>query len=117
MEKIMVGIGALVSLYLGYCLISYSVIGRIDGRHIAYYTNRDGNWEIYIMNTDGTEPINLTLDPAYDQCPAWSPDSQQLAFASDRTGNFEILKMNVDGSNVVNLTNNPADDEEPAWRQ
>ena len=41
--------------------------------HIAFVTDRDGNLEIYVMNADGTDPINLTNDPALERTPAWSP--------------------------------------------
>jgi TolB protein len=44
-----------------------------DGRQIAFATNRDGNYEIYVMNADGTHPVRLTNDPASDGRPAWRP--------------------------------------------
>ena len=52
-----------------------------DGTRIAFSTNRDGNWEkkpndnweVYVMNADGTNPINLTNHPAWDSGPAWEP--------------------------------------------
>ena len=52
-----------------------------DGKQIAFSTNRDGdwkknpkdNWEVYMMNADGTNPINLTNHPAWDSGPAWEP--------------------------------------------
>ncbi len=40
-------------------------------RRIAYYSNRDGNMEIYVMNADGSGQTNLTTDGGYDQDPAW----------------------------------------------
>lgn len=36
-------------------------------------SNRDGNFEIYKMRTDGTRPVNLTKDPAGDFTPDWQP--------------------------------------------
>jgi Tol biopolymer transport system component len=68
------------------------------------------------MNADGSNPLRLTLDPADDRRPTWSPDGTQLAFASQREGNWEIYIMNADGSNQLNLTNHPAQDEQPAWK-
>ena len=44
-----------------------------DGRKIAFVSKRDGNAEIYVMNTDGSEQRNLTRSPADDGLVAWSP--------------------------------------------
>ena len=44
----------------------------------------DGNWEIYRMDTDGSLPINLSADPAWDRQPSWSPDGERIAFKSHR---------------------------------
>ena len=52
-----------------------------DGRRIAFSSNRDGdwekqpndNWEVFVMNADGTNPINLTNHPKWDSGPAWEP--------------------------------------------
>jgi hypothetical protein len=82
---------------------------------IAFHSDRDGNFEIYVMNADGAGQTNLTNDPAGDNFPAWSPDGSRIAFHSDRDGNFEIYVMNADGSGLGNLTNNPADDAYAAW--
>ena len=86
-----------------------SALGVIAGR-IAFYSNRDGNNEIYVMNGDGSGLNNLTNNPADDYEPAWSPDGKKIAFWSNRDGNNEVYVMNADGSDQTNLTNNPADD-------
>ena len=45
-----------------------------DGNQIAFQSDRDGNWEVYVMNADGTNPINLTnSNRASDGRPAWEP--------------------------------------------
>jgi Tol biopolymer transport system component len=44
-----------------------------DGTRIAFATNRDGNYEIYVMLADGTRPVRLTNHPAFDADPAWRP--------------------------------------------
>jgi TolB protein len=82
---------------------------------IAFASNRDGNFEVYIMNADGSGQRNLTNHPALDSRPAWSPDGAKLAFFSDRDGSRDIYAMDADGSNVVRLTDNPASDHTPAW--
>ncbi|MBN1658577.1 MAG: PD40 domain-containing protein, partial [Anaerolineae bacterium] len=43
-----------------------------DGKRIAFDSDRDGNWEIYVMNADGSEQVNLTQSPdEQDHFPAW----------------------------------------------
>ncbi len=69
---------------------------------------RDGNFEVYVMNVDGSGQVRLTNNPAWDGDPTWSPDGSQIAFQSFRDGNWEIYVMNADGSGQTNVTNHPA---------
>ena len=82
---------------------------------IAFESNRDGNYEIYVMNSDGSNQVRLTNNPFFDSSPSWSPDNKKIAFASNRDGNYEIYVMNADGSNPTRLTNNPFGDFGPSW--
>ena len=86
-----------------------------DGQRIAFSSDRDGNWEIYVMNADGSGLVRLTDNDAYLDSPAWSPDGQRIAFQSNRDGNWEIYVMNADGSGLVRLIDNDANDFLPAW--
>ncbi|MBI1929652.1 PD40 domain-containing protein [Candidatus Poribacteria bacterium] len=90
-------------------------IGSLANTKIAFASDRNGNWEIYTMNTDGTNQTRLTNNPAVDYTPSWSPDGTKIAFASDRDGNEEIYIMNAGGTNQIRLTNNPARDYQPSW--
>jgi Tol biopolymer transport system component len=82
---------------------------------IVFVSDRDGNHEIYVMNADGSEQRNLTMNSASDEHPCWSPDGSRIAFTSDRDGDFEIYTMNADGSGVNHLTRHAADDWGPSW--
>jgi Tol biopolymer transport system component len=82
---------------------------------IAFESNREGNPEIYILNTNGFVITRLTIDPGVDSQPAWSPDGNRLAFVTNRTGNNEIHIVNANGTAVTNLTNDPSDDQHPSW--
>ncbi len=89
-----------------------------DGSQIAFISNRDGdgNWEIYVMNSDGSDQRRLTDSEAVDGPPSWSPDGTQIVFESNRDRNFELYIMNSDGSDVQRLTNSEADDRNPDWQ-
>ena len=100
---------------------SLAPIWSPDGRKILFQAKRDGNWEIYIIDTDGSNEKNLTNNPASDYSPlptfpSWSPDGKQIAFVSDRDGNQEIYVMDADGSHLLRLTNNDVDDSGPVWQ-
>ena len=83
--------------------------------NIVFTSYRNGNMDIYVMNSDGSNETRLTNNPAWDGCLSWSPDGKKIAFASYRDGNDEIYVMNLDGSEQINLTNNPAYDGYPNW--
>lgn len=74
-----------------------------NGR-IAFVSRRDGGYEIYVMNSDGTGLTNLTRNEASDYSPDWSPNGKQIVFVSDRGGNDDIYTMNSDGTRLTRLT-------------
>ncbi len=82
---------------------------------IVFYSDQDGNYEIYTMDANGNNPTQLTFNAAADSSPVWSPDGRQIAFESDRDENKEIYLMDADGTNQRNLTNHPASDSSPTW--
>ena len=67
------------------------------------------------MDTDGSNPTNLSNNPALDECPDWSADGSKIAFGSDRDGNHELYVMDVDGSNQTRLTHNTSRDSTARW--
>ena len=88
---------------------------------IVFTSDRDGNEEIYVMNDDGTNQINLTNNPALDWYPNWSPDGKRIIFGSYRdprdNNDEEIYIMNADGSNVERLTDSPGWNGFASWSQ
>jgi len=78
-------------------------------------TQPDDNWAIFVMRSDGSDPMQLTERGANDTSPVWSPDGRRLLFVSDRDGNREVYVMSADGSSQLNLTRDPAEDWTPAW--
>ena len=87
-----------------------------DGDTLVYVSERDGNPEIYVLETDqDAPPQRLTTNKAEDSQPVWSPDGKRIAFVSDLHGQTEIFVMNADGSNQQRLTHNDARDHSPDW--
>ena len=90
-------------------------VSQPSGGKIAFASLRDGNYEIYSMNPDGSNQTRLTNNTAFDSYPAISPDGNRIAFASQRDGNTEIYVMNADGTGQSRLTNNTATDYYPSF--
>jgi WD40 repeat protein len=87
-----------------------------NGGLIAFSSNMDGDFEIWVMESNGSNQRKLTDNHAIDLSPAWSPDGSQIAFVSNRDGNDEIYFMNADGSHVRRLTQTEyANESFPAW--
>lgn len=86
-----------------------------DAAHekIAFVTNRDGNSEIYVMDSDGKSLENLTNNDSLDYSPSWSGTNSQLYFYSKRGGNAEIYSLDIVSKNVNRLTNHLANDVLP----
>jgi TolB protein len=85
------------------------------GDKIVFATTRDGNWEIYIMNSDGSEQTRLTNNVAMDIEPWLSANGTKVVFSSDRDGNKDIYVMNSDGTGTTRLTDNAASDQWGRW--
>jgi TolB protein len=88
-----------------------------DGQQITFSSRRDDDWDIHVVNADGSFTANLTAMVGEDDKASWSPDGAWIAFNSRRNAArwADIWLMNADGSAAVNLTQHPDDDREPAW--
>lgn len=74
-----------------------------SGTRVAFMSARDGNWEVYAVNMDGSGLKRLTNSGSTDGLPTWSPDGKSIAFVSNRGGGWAIWVMNADGSNQRKL--------------
>lgn len=84
-----------------------------DGTRLAFASNRDGDFEIYVL--EGGPIRQLTDDPGLDTWPCWSPDGNRLAFTSHRDGNYEVYLTDAAGGEPANLSRHAAFDGKPSW--
>lgn len=61
---------------------------------IVFRSGRTGNFDIYIMNSDGSGLSNLTNNPADDTFPTFSPLNDEIAFSSNRDGELDVKTGN-----------------------
>ncbi|MFN2509982.1 MAG: TolB family protein [Pyrinomonadaceae bacterium] len=77
---------------------------RTNGK-IAFTSDRDGNLELYSINSDGTDLRRLTFNSGMDNYPAWSPDGMRIAYLSQtQAGQYFIKLMNADGGGQQTVT-------------
>lgn len=90
-----------------------------DGSRIAFtrMIGLSGEMDIFTMNADGANVVDVTNNPASDDMPSWSPDGRRLAFHSFRAGgSAQIYTSNLDGTGVRQLTTDAqGDNEAPDW--
>lgn len=89
-----------------------------DGRKIVFASNRADrdDWDIYVMNVNGTGVQRLTHASGLDTEPVFSPDDDHILFSSARSNGIALWMMRADGTNEQPLFNSSAADLEPAWR-
>lgn len=90
-----------------------------DGSKIAFVSTKGAgtDTDIYVMNSDGTNMVNITQSDSSVTAPSWSPDGNHILYSSARgTGtDYELYRMNTDGTGVVQLTDNTYDESNPEW--
>ena len=105
-----------LSAFFAFGLLSISVFAKApETAKIVFTSRRDGNFEIYTMNPDGSDQINLTQHRAKDTSPVWSPTGEQILFTSDRDGIEELYLMDPDGTNVRQVFKKLIGREFPTW--
>lgn len=82
---------------------------------ISFTSDRAGNLDIYTIDTNAENLVNLTNHAADDYSPTWSPDGRFIAYVSERDGNPEIYVLELNKKEERRLTDHKATDLDPAW--
>lgn len=90
-------------------------VDATGSRFVFASTRHSQNPDLYIKGVSGTAVTQLTVDPASDIQPVFSPDNQRVAFASNRTGNWDIWVVDVHGGRPIQVTDTPMQEVHPSW--
>ena len=82
---------------------------------IVFASNRDGDSEIYSMDINGNNLLQLTDHPADDGNPAGSPDGRRIVFMSERGLTPDLYVIDRDGNNVIRLTRDDSREGRASW--
>jgi Tol biopolymer transport system component len=85
-----------------------------DGSRIAFQSHRSGKMEIWICNSDGSNPVQLTFLESSSGTPRWFPDGRRIVFDSQTEGQTEIYVTDTDTRVPRRLTSDPSDDAVPS---
>jgi Tol biopolymer transport system component len=86
-----------------------------DGRRIVFVSSRAGVENIWVCDSDGSNPVQLTDFDSLAGSPRWSPDGLRIAFDSAEAGDYNIHIIDADGGIPRRLTQDPSDENIPSW--
>jgi eukaryotic-like serine/threonine-protein kinase len=87
-----------------------------DGKKVAFASNRSGNAEVWVCDSNGSNSAQITsLGAPWVGCPRWSPDSRQIAFDSTKEGSWDIYTVSAEGGPSHRLIAESSHDSRPSW--
>ncbi len=72
-----------------------------DGRKIAFVSTRTGNYDVFVMNIDGSDVQQITTSEERDDYPNWHPNGEQLVIVSERDGAFDLYLIDASQGRTV----------------
>ena len=89
-----------------------------DGTRLAFSSNRNGYWNLYMMELSSGEVFQITDSKDFEAAPSWSPDGLWLAYESyspESGGGLDVYVRSIEGGDPIRLTDDPAADHSPTW--
>jgi TolB protein len=89
-----------------------------DGNLLAFSSNRNGYWNLYVLELTTGQVLQITDSTDYEAAPSWSPDGLWLAYESyspENEGGLDIYIRSIEDGNPIRLTDESAADHSPAW--
>ena len=88
-----------------------------DRTQLAFASDRNGFWDLYVMDLQSGNVTQITNSPEYDSAPSWSPDAQWLVFETYTNDNLEVSVVSVNDRTqpILPITQHPASDHSPVW--
>lgn len=88
---------------------SFNIYPRVspDGKQLLYCSNclgKDVDSEVYLVQVNGDNPINLSNNPSKDRYGSWSPDGSKILFESNRSGTFELYTLELATKQITQIT-------------
>lgn len=90
-------------------------VWSVGGLFIVFTSDRDGDYDIYFMRADGTDPLPITHNDAKDIGPAVSPDSEKVAYISDAGGEYAVYVFDFNSGETLQLTDSDVAHYSPTW--
>jgi len=87
-----------------------------DDKKVAFASDRSGSFEIWVSDSDGSNPIQLTsFGGPTGGSPRWAPDGRWIAFDMRREEHSDVFVIGADGGTPRRLTTSPSDNMQPSW--
>jgi TolB protein len=86
-----------------------------DGSWIAYESRVGGQFDIWLIDPEGSVNVPIVSHRLSDESPTWAPNGRKLAFSSSRRGRADIYVIDVNGENLRRITRGAGDNTSPSW--
>jgi Tol biopolymer transport system component len=86
-----------------------------DGKRVVFTSDRSGSWQVWLCDSDGSNPRQLTFSDRWVGSPHWSPDGREIAFESIPEDHFSVCVVSAEGGRPRRLRPGVSNDSLPKW--